>query len=98
MPTYQYECASCKHSFERFQGITERPVKKCPKCGKMRCHRLIGAGSGLIFRGSGFYITDHRSKEYKDQAKKESGASPSSSSSPSSGEPKKSGSDSSSKD
>lgn len=72
MPTYEYECGSCAHRFERFQSITAPPVRRCPQCGR-RVRRLIGAGSGLIFRGSGFYITDYRSKDYQSRAKAESG-------------------------
>ncbi|MBI4577633.1 MAG: zinc ribbon domain-containing protein [Planctomycetes bacterium] len=74
MPTYEYECGSCAHRFERFQPITAAPVRRCPECGK-RVRRLIGAGSGLIFRGSGFYITDYRSpkSDYQSRARAESG-------------------------
>jgi putative FmdB family regulatory protein len=70
MPTYDYECSACKHAFELFQSITAAPEKKCPKCGKKKLVRLIGAGAGLIFKGSGFYITDykHDTKEYKSSA------------------------------
>jgi putative FmdB family regulatory protein len=70
MPTYEYECLSCGHRFERFQPITAQPVKRCPKCGK-NVKRLLGTGAGLIFKGSGFYITDHRSENYKKAAKAE---------------------------
>jgi putative FmdB family regulatory protein len=73
MPTYEYECAACGHALEAFHGINEKPLKKCPACGKRKLRRLIGAGAGLIFKGDGFYITDYRSKEYRDKAKKESG-------------------------
>jgi putative FmdB family regulatory protein len=73
MPTYEYECLKCGKKFEVFQKMTDPPRKRCPTCrGKVR--RLIGAGAGMIFRGSGFYITDYRSKSYKEQQKKESGA------------------------
>ncbi|RME04552.1 MAG: zinc ribbon domain-containing protein [Planctomycetota bacterium] len=83
MPTYDYECLECKHTFERFQSITSEPVKTCPVCqGKVR--RLIGPGGGLLFKGSGFYITDYRSPSYKQKAKAESGSSSSSNSSSSS--------------
>ena len=60
MPTYEYKCEACGNEFERFQSITAAPIRKCPKCGKLRVKRLIGSGSGLIFKGSGFYITDYR--------------------------------------
>lgn len=71
MPTYEYECGACGHTFEEFQGIKDEPLKKCPKCGRKKLRRLIGAGAALLFKGSGFYITDYRSKEYKEKAKKE---------------------------
>jgi putative FmdB family regulatory protein len=70
MPTYEYECLRCGHTFERFQSITEEPVKRCPKC-RCKVRRLIGAGAGLLFRGSGFYETDYRSDSYKQAAKKD---------------------------
>jgi len=57
-----------------FQSITARPIRKCPACGKTALQRLIGPGAGLIFRGSGFYITDYRSESYKQAAKAESDA------------------------
>jgi putative FmdB family regulatory protein len=69
MPTYEYECNACGHAFERFQSITASPVKRCPECGKAKVKRLMGTGAGLIFKGSGFYITDYRSESY-DKAKK----------------------------
>lgn len=72
MPTYDYKCSECDYTFELFQHITEKPVEKCPVCGVLRVERMIGAGSGVIFRGSGFYQTDYRSNEYKSKAKKDS--------------------------
>jgi putative FmdB family regulatory protein len=80
MPTYEYKCDACGYQFERFQSITADPIKRCPECGKAKVKRLIGTGAGLIFKGSGFYITDYRDKSYTDKAKAESGASSSSSS------------------
>lgn len=59
MPTYEYECLGCGNKFDIFQSITAKPIKKCPSC-KGRVKRLIGAGAGIIFRGSGFYATDYR--------------------------------------
>lgn len=59
MPTYAYECEKCGHKFERFQGMSDPPVKRCPKC-KGKVQRLIGAGAGIIFKGSGFYATDYK--------------------------------------
>ena len=63
MPTYEYECKNCGNIFEQFHGINENPHIFCPKCGKDdNIERLISAGSGLIFKGSGFYITDYKNK------------------------------------
>ena len=69
MPTYDYECHGCGDTFEKFQSITARPVRRCPSCKTGKVRRLIGAGAGLIFKGSGFYITDYRSDKYKSEAK-----------------------------
>lgn len=73
MPTYEYECQKCGHQFERFQLISDKPLTRCekPRC-KGKVKRLIGTGAGLLFKGSGFYITDYRSAGYKEAAKKES--------------------------
>ena len=60
MPTYDYECTSCKHSFEAIQSMADDPLEVCPECGK-KVRRLIGGGMGIIFKGSGFYSTDNRS-------------------------------------
>ena len=68
MPTYEYHCDACGNDFEEFQSITAKPTKKCPKCGKLKVRRLISAGAGLIFKGSGFYITDYRSEGYQKDA------------------------------
>lgn len=59
MPTYEYECKNCNKVFDIFQKITDKPLDKCPKCHK-KISRLIGGGSGIIFKGSGFYATDYR--------------------------------------
>jgi putative FmdB family regulatory protein len=74
MPTYEYQCDACSERFEKFQSITAAPIKKCPKCGKKKVRRLISSGAGILFKGSGFYITDYRDASYKDKAKAESGA------------------------
>jgi len=70
MPTYDYLCEDCGHEFEQFQSIKARPLRKCPVCKKTRLKRLIGSGSGIIFKGTGFYQTDYRSESYKKQAEK----------------------------
>ena len=82
MPTYEYICSKCDHHFELFQPISEPRLEICPKehClqkrwGKGKVKRAIGGGAGLIFKGSGFYITDYRSEGYKEAAKKEAAAS-----------------------
>lgn len=71
MPTYEYECGACGHRFEKFQSMTEKAVKKCPQCGKNKAGRVISGGAGVLFKGSGFYQTDYRSKGYKEAAKKD---------------------------
>ena len=71
MPTYEYVCEGCGHEFERFESITARPLRSCPKCGKKKVKRLIGTGAGIIFKGSGFYQTDYRSESYKKGAQSE---------------------------
>jgi putative FmdB family regulatory protein len=62
MPTYEYECPKCGHAFELFQSMRDEPLKKCPACRKTGVKRLVGGGAGLIFKGSGFYITDYKNK------------------------------------
>jgi putative FmdB family regulatory protein len=74
MPTYEYLCENCGYEFERFQAITAKPARKCPHCGEASLKRLIGTGSGVIFKGSGFYQTDYRSESYKKGEKSEKGA------------------------
>src|SRR5271169_30775 len=80
MPTYEYQCEKCNQTFEVFQSMKDEAYTVCPKefCrleawGAGTVKRLIGTGAGLIFKGSGFYITDYRSPNYKESAKKESG-------------------------
>ena len=75
MPTYDYLCQACGHAFELFQQMTDPVKKKCPECSKLKLRRLIGTGSGVIFKGGGFYETDYRSDSYKkgaEDAKKSS--------------------------
>ena len=62
MPIYEYQCANCGHQLEELQSISEPPLLKCPKCGKDTLKKLIGSGGGLIFKGSGFYLTDYKKK------------------------------------
>jgi putative FmdB family regulatory protein len=74
MPTYEYECETCGETFDVFQSIKARPLRKaeCSKCGKVRSvRRLIGSGAAVLFKGSGFYETDYRSKSYTNAAKAE---------------------------
>ena len=71
MPTYEYHCSACDHRFEKLQSIKDSPIRKCPECGKLTVRCVIGGGAGIIFKGSGFYQTDYRSKSYHDAAKKE---------------------------
>jgi putative FmdB family regulatory protein len=68
MPTYDYECSACGHTFELFQGINENPKRKCPECKKQKLRRLFGTGAAVMFKGSGFYQTDYRSESYKKAA------------------------------
>ncbi len=82
MPTYDYHCEKCRKDFELFQSMKDAPLKTCPKdlCrqkkwGHGKVKRLLGTGAGLIFKGSGFYITDYRSSSYKEGAKKDAPAS-----------------------
>jgi len=82
MPTYEYVCTKCGHEFEKFQSIADKPLTTClkdncgaRKWGRGKVKKKISAGAGLIFKGSGFYITDYRSDKYKEAAKKDSAAS-----------------------
>lgn len=82
MPTYEYVCEKCGHQFEKFQPMAAKPLTTCPedicpqkRWGKGKVKKMISSGAGLIFKGSGFYITDYRSDKYKEAAKKDSGTS-----------------------
>jgi putative FmdB family regulatory protein len=75
MPTYEYACSKCQKTFEVFQSMKDKPLTKCPdQACKGKVKRLLGTGAGLIFKGSGFYITDYRSEGYKSAAKSDSAA------------------------
>jgi putative FmdB family regulatory protein len=83
MPTYEYSCEKCGKTFETFQSMRDKPLRECSKelCrqkkwGHGKVKRLLGTGAGLIFKGSGFYITDYRSNNYKEGAKKDAPAAP----------------------
>ena len=65
MPTYDYKCDNCEHTFEVLQSIKDEPLKKCPNCGKNKLKKQISGGAGLIFKGSGFYQTDYKNKHSK---------------------------------
>jgi len=69
MPTYEYECQNCKIHFDEFQRMSDPPIRKCPKCGG-RVRRIISGGAGLIFKGTGFYITDYKKSGSTDLNKK----------------------------
>lgn len=71
MPTYEYECKKCFHRFELLQSINDRPLNRCPKCHELSLQRLISPGAGLIFKGSGFYITDYCRPQEKSEKKTE---------------------------
>src|ERR1700731_2437313 len=83
MPTYEYSCEKCGKTFEAYQSMRDEPFRECPKelCrqkkwGHGKVKRLLGTGAGLIFKGSGFYVTDYRSNSYKEGAKKDAPAAP----------------------
>lgn len=63
MPIYEYLCENCGHTFEELQSMKEKPLIICPNCGKETLKRLIGTGTGIIFKGSGFYLTDYKNKK-----------------------------------
>jgi putative FmdB family regulatory protein len=69
MPTYDYVCDACGHTFEEVQSFKDEPLTKCPACKKKKLRRLFGTGAAILFKGSGFYETDYRSESYKNAAK-----------------------------
>ena len=72
MPTYDYACRACEHTFEEFQMMSDPVLRKCPRCGESKLERLIGGGAGFLFKGSGYYATDYRSASYEDGKKADS--------------------------
>ncbi len=74
MPTYDYHCQACGHRFELFQSIVSDPVTDCPVCGKPEVVRVVTGGSGLIFKGSGFYITDYKKQKSSTNSSKNDSA------------------------
>ena len=70
MPTYDYICSDCDYKFEHFQSMSDEPIRVCPSCGG-RVRRLIGSGTGLIFKGSGYYLTDYKNKSSSSEIKKQ---------------------------
>ncbi|TWT57844.1 Zinc ribbon domain protein [Thalassoglobus neptunius] len=94
MPTYDYQCNSCEHTWEAFESIKAKPTRKCPECGRKTAKRMIGPGAGIIFKGSGFYQTDYRSDSYKkDAAADKKSSEPAKSESKSDSKPSSSSSD-----
>ena len=73
MPTYDYRCRKCQHLFELFHSIKDSTAKRCPRC-RGKAERVPTAGAGILFKGSGFYITDYRSRDYQEKARKEKSA------------------------
>ena len=88
MPTYDYRCNACGHVFEEFQMMSEPELKKCPECKKNKLERLIGGGAGFLFKGSGYYLTDYRSKSYSEAKKADTSGSGGSGSGDSGGDTK----------
>ncbi|GAB5562599.1 MAG: zinc ribbon domain-containing protein [Synoicihabitans sp.] len=82
MPTYDYACTKCGNEWEVFQSMKDDPIKTCPSCKKRSAKRLVGGGAGLIFKGSGFYITDYKNKPASDSKSGGENAKPASSDKP----------------
>jgi putative FmdB family regulatory protein len=70
MPTYDFECEACGHTFEQWQSFHDEPLKQCPSCKKKKLRRLFGMGAAILFKGSGFYETDYRRDEKYKAAEK----------------------------
>ena len=71
MPTYDYICNECKKTFEYFQSMSADALTDCPECKKKSLRRIISGGTGLIFKGSGYYLTDYKDKKVKDSGEKD---------------------------
>lgn len=76
MPTYEYACTKCGHEMEAFQSMKDEPLTRCPACKKPALKRKVGGGAGLIFKGSGFYITDYKKKSGRPDGAKAADKSP----------------------
>jgi putative FmdB family regulatory protein len=74
MPTYDYRCDACGHTFEEMQSFSAAPLTTCPKCGQDQLRRLFGTGAAILFKGGGFYETDYRSEGYKKAEKADTAA------------------------
>ena len=72
MPTYDYICNDCEKMYEYFQSMSDDPIKKCPECKKNSLRRVISGGTGLIFKGSGYYLTDYKNKKTQSSKDKKS--------------------------
>jgi putative FmdB family regulatory protein len=70
MPTYEYKCKECEHSFEAFQSMKDEPLSTCPECGGA-VRRVLSGGAGVIFKGQGFYVTDKGKSTSRDTGKKD---------------------------
>jgi putative FmdB family regulatory protein len=91
VPTYDYVCAACGHAFEHFQEMSAKKLRTCPRCKKPRLERQVGTGAGLIFKGSGFYITDYKRSGGGDGSEKQAEARPAEEKKASGTEPKAAG-------
>ena len=72
MPTYDYICNDCEKMYEYFQSMSDAPIKECPDCNKNSLRRIISGGTGLIFKGSGYYLTDYKNKKKQSSEDKKS--------------------------
>ena len=72
MPTYDYICNDCEKIYEYFQSMSDAPIRECPECKKNSLRRVISGGTGLIFKGSGYYLTDYKNKKKQSSEDKKS--------------------------